>query len=96
MAINTKFGKGNRYTELFNRIGATDPEHAVTLQEIGIAKTYSFDRMLRSNVLVACKNNTYYINNQALEQYNEKMIRYRKLAAVVIVFLVIYIAIVSK
>lgn len=61
----------NQYMEKFNRLGATEPQHAISLEEAGIRRSFLFDRMCDRGVFVQCNNGKFYINNRAAADFKE-------------------------
>ncbi len=54
-----------RLQHRFKENGAISREHAVTLQELGVARTWVFDRLVRGEVLVVVPDGRYYLDEQA-------------------------------
>ncbi|MDP4092857.1 MAG: hypothetical protein Q8920_05800 [Bacillota bacterium] len=63
--------KQNRMMDLFNKYGAICPEKAVSLDEIGIRRSFLFNRMEKRKVFIDCGNKNYYIDNQAAVWFKE-------------------------
>lgn len=52
--------------------GAINPEHAVTLPDIGESHTWLFDRLVRAGVFVAVADGRYYMDEQAERQHRHR------------------------
>jgi|GEM_PF-377123 len=61
-AINRKV---RRLLLQFRVAGATDHEHAVTLQALGVFPSWIFDRLARGGVFVAVPDGRYYLDEAA-------------------------------
>lgn len=60
------------YMELFNKSGAIDSEHAVSLDQIGVKRTFVFGRMVNRGVFKESGNGRFYIDNLESENYKKR------------------------
>lgn len=60
------------YMEQFNKLGAVDKEHAVSLDQIDLKNMYVFHQMVKHGVFIKCKNGKYYVNNHKGLQYKSR------------------------
>jgi hypothetical protein len=83
--------KQNKFINKFNSAGAIAPESAVSLEELGIRRSYIFDRMASEGVFVECENGNFFINNQAVQGFKERRRNRAFFAlAVLLVFAALY------
>jgi hypothetical protein len=52
-----------KLVKLFREAGATDREHAVTLEELGVRHSWMFDQMLHDGVFQATDDGRYFMND---------------------------------
>lgn len=65
-----------RYIRRFREAGATAPEAAVTLEQLGIHETWTFRRMAARGVFIAVGQDRYWMDEPAAECYrNERRMR---------------------
>lgn len=79
--------KQNKLIRLFNEAGAIDAEHAISISEIGVRRSLVFNKMVSRGILIECRPDFFYINNNEVPRFNEQR-RIRGIIAVV-VFLII-------
>lgn len=80
------------YIEQFNKSGAIDSEHAVSIDQIRIKRTYIFSKMVQRGVFKECVNGRFYIDNQ--EGINYKARRRKIVLFLTLVLLFIFILLV--
>lgn len=76
-------GKQNRYFREFIRAGATGPERAKRLEEIGCRRSILFDRMVARGVFVQTPDGRHYIDLARAEEFRARR-RTRALIAVIV------------
>ena len=81
--------KQNKYIDSFNKVGAIDATNAISLSEIGIRRSFIFDRMVSRGVFIQCADDKFYIDNKAAVYFKE----YRRRKA--LIFLAVVLAIVG-
>jgi hypothetical protein len=80
---STIIHKQSKYIKLFNKIGAINEEHSIKLDEIGIRKSYLFNRMIYRGIFIECENGKFYIDNESALRFKTNM-RIKGLAALII------------
>jgi hypothetical protein len=78
--------KRNKYIRIFNKLGAIDEEHSITLDEIGIRRNYLFNRMTQRGIFIRCENGKFYIDNEETLRFKKK-IRKRGLVGLIIILI---------
>lgn len=63
--------KQNRYMRRFAEAGAADPDHAVTLAELGCRDSWIFRRMVKKGVFVACGTDRYHLDERAAREFRQ-------------------------
>lgn len=61
----------NKYIGLFEKAGAVDTDHAVTLDRIGIKKDSVFEKMTALKVFEQCENGSFFMNSEIAEKLKE-------------------------
>lgn len=90
-AASVVIRRQNQYIDRFNRLGATDAEHAIYPEEVNIRRSFLFIRMVDRGVFVPCQDGRYYIDNQAAVRFKD-MRRQRLMAVlIVIIFMIIIV-----
>ena len=54
--------KQNRYMRRFQQAGATNPDRAQTLEEVGCGPSFVFNRLLDRGIFVEVSEGRYYID----------------------------------
>lgn len=68
--------KRKKLVKLFREAGATDREHTVTLEELGVRHSWIFDQMLHDGVFQVTDAGRYFMNDAtAVEFLHRKRIR---------------------
>jgi len=49
----------------FREVGATDPEHAVTLEALGVRRSWIFDQMTEHGVFLPAQDGRYFMDDRA-------------------------------
>lgn len=80
----------NRYMELFNKLGAVDPENSISIEEHGIRRSYIFRRMVDRGIFIECEKGWFYIDNQAAERFRVHR-RFMAMAALAVMLVVLAI-----
>lgn len=78
----------NSFLEQFNKLGAVDKEHAVSLDQIDLTNMHVFHQMVKHGIFIKCKDGKYYVNNQKALQYKSTK------RGVSLIFMVLVIAII--
>lgn len=60
--------KQNKYIKSFESMGATDTEHAVSLNDVKIKRDSVFDKLLDIGVLYECDNGLFYMSADSAER----------------------------
>lgn len=58
-----------RLVRRFREAGATGPEHAVTLESLGVRPFWIFDQMVRRGVFIRTQKGRFYMDEQAAEEF---------------------------
>ena len=90
MYINTGaivIRKQNKYIDMFNKVGAIDATNSVSLSEIGIRRSFIFNRMVSRVVFNQCEDDKFYVDNIAAVFFKE----YRRKKALILLVLVLVI-----
>ena len=61
-----------RLVRRFRDAGATDPEHAGTLEALGERQTWGFDRMMGAGVFLAAPDGRYFMDEAAATDYRHR------------------------
>lgn len=64
--------KQRNYITLFRERGATSPDRAVTLSELGTAKSHIFRRLLAAGVFVPMSGDRYYLSERGAEDLRQR------------------------
>lgn len=83
-----------RFIRAFREAGATDREHAITLEQAGQRHSWIFEQMTRHGVFVAVADRRYFLNERAAHAFQTA---YRKRALVytgvfLLLFLLLWLA----
>jgi hypothetical protein len=78
----------NRIMRAFRRAGATSPDTAKTLEEVGCRRNLSFRKLERRGVLVEVPGPRYYLDEDAAEEFAtyRRTIFLLSLAVILVVF----------
>jgi len=83
----------NRYMNRFAEAGATDAEHAATLEALGSRQSWIFRRMVRQGVFVDCGQARFYMDVAASREFvrrrRKRIIVFLVLCAVVFAVMLI-------
>ncbi len=82
--------KQNKYINIFNKLGAIDREHAISLEEAGIRGSFLFERMCARGIFLKSSEGRYFIDNQAAVLFKENR---RKRAYTFLVILLVILAV---
>jgi len=55
--------------QAFREVGATDAEHAVSLEQLGKRRSWLFDQMVKRDVFLAAGNGRYFMNEAVAEAF---------------------------
>lgn len=83
-----------RFIRAFRAAGATDPEHAITLEHTGQRHSWVFDQMTRHGVFVPVGDRRYFMNEQAAHEF-QAACRQRALiftGVLLVIFIVLWLA----
>ncbi len=83
-----------RLVRRFREAGATDPEHAVTLEDIGERRSWIFDQMAQHEVFIPVHAERFYMNESAANEFLRER-RFRALligTILLIVFLLLWLS----
>jgi len=83
--------KQNKYMDIFNQLGATDPMHAILPEEYHIRTSFLFYRMCDRGIFISCGNGKYYIDNQAAALFKIERRQKAMLFLVATFFLVVIV-----
>ena len=61
-----------RYIAVFREHGATSPDRAVTLAELGTGKSHIFRRLVAAGVFVAMPGDRYYLSERGAEDFRQR------------------------
>lgn len=61
-----------RYIAMFREHGATSPERAVTLSELGTHNSHIFRRLVASGVFVPMSGERYYLSERGAEDFRQR------------------------
>jgi hypothetical protein len=81
----------NKYLKRFEQAGATSPETAVDLAEIGCRETHMFHRMIERNIFKTNAQGKYYLDLEAAEEFR----RGRRARALVALLLVLVLTVLA-
>lgn len=75
-----------RLIRAFREAGATDCDHASTLEQVGQRHTWIFDQLVRRGVFVAAAPGRYFLDERAADAF---LAAYRKRALVMVAVLLV-------
>ena len=79
-----------RLVRRFREVGATDQDHAITLESVGERPSWIFDQMVLHGVFLAASGGRYYLDDQAATKFLlAKRIRAMVIAGVLLLLLVV-------
>jgi len=81
--------------EAFRRHGATDSQHAKTLDDLGVKASGVFRRLKRIGIIVEKSGDRYWFDEKAWHSYQESRARIGVLVGSLIFFIVLMLAIVA-
>ncbi|HNU50225.1 MAG TPA: hypothetical protein PKJ98_04825 [Verrucomicrobiota bacterium] len=58
-----------KFVRRFKELGATSPERAVPFAEVGMRRSWVFDRMISRGVFVATGDDRFYVNEEAADAF---------------------------
>lgn len=75
----------------FREAGATDPDHAVTLDQLGQRRSWIFDQMAGHGVFLAREGGRYYMDERMAEEF--LAVRRKRALIITAVLLLFFVAI---
>ena len=60
-----------KYIDIFRAVGATDKEHAISLEKYEIKRDLIFEKMLSIRLFEKCDNGLFYLNSDIAEKLLE-------------------------
>ncbi len=78
--------KQNALIRFFNEAGAVDPEHAISIAEFNIRRSYVFERMVSRGVFIESEPGKFYLDSVMVPVFVRKR-RNRALIALALVLL---------
>lgn len=82
-----------RLVRRFREAGATDPQHAVTPEELGERRSWLFDQMARHGVFLPTQDGRFFMDDRAASEFLEQR-RMRALllgGILLVVFLLLWV-----
>lgn len=76
--------KQTKYTRILKQLGATSADKSINLQEYGLRKSLSFNKLLREGIIIQTYHNRYYIDVSKEEEQ-------RRRKQVIVIMMVIFI-----
>lgn len=61
----------NEYIDLYKSAGATDKEHAVSLESVNLKRDSVFDKMLEIGVFTECAQGLFFMNSDVAQKLVE-------------------------
>lgn len=79
-----------RLIRRFREAGATDPEHAITLESVGDRRSWVFDQMVRHRVFLPAAGGNYYLDERAAAEFlHARRVRALAIAAALLALFVV-------